>query len=410
MKSSISGKISGRHKNGGFCNSPSRLLLAVFIVLTASTGLRSRVFSPETRLLIFDFQPIGVSETESRTVTELISAKIVKHHVFTVVDRTHLDSILKEHELQRSGFTSHEERMKLGRMLNSEKIMHGSVSRMNSLYYVTIKITDVVKGTVEWSDAVKMKDLSLIDEYISLYLQKIVRDEEIGSDMFMKKGKTGLAPSDDPNSGIVKKPDKIMTQEPEAGVGKNRKSSWYIGFGFGGANGRITYMNGEKTTLQKYVQQSAGEHVDYNDGSIIDFGVGFILNQYFHLGFDMMGFGEQAKIKNRPGSNNTGAPRSESLDILNGMALITYYPFSRGLNFRGGIGISTLEHEIVYYNRSGSKKIELDGSAYSAGIGYALTVGITFTVCANLDYTRMNYEKEVRSVDMVSFSISAYWF
>ncbi len=379
------------------------ILFTIISIIIFQSNLQSRVFSSKTRLLIFDFQPIGVSEDDARTITELISAKIVKHNVFTVIDRTHLESIIKEHELQKNGLTTHEERMKLGRMLNSEKLMHGSVSRMNGIYYIIIKITDIVKGTIEWSDAVKLKDLSIIDQHISIYLEKIVRDDAIDGNIFMKKTQNPVEKKNDESSGVMN--DNKINDPSAIKINDNKgpyKSSWYIGSGIGGGNGTIKYADGKKTSIKKFESDRDDSKTKYYGNTTQNFGIGFIFNQNIHLGFDV------SFIDSTADKYNGSRIVEDDLFITNYISCITYFPFSKGLFFRQGAGFSTFSRDIKGTDEN--TKIKSSGIAVLAGTGYAFSIYRSFNLCINLDYSRQYYARNVKSSDFWNLYVSFYWF
>ncbi len=67
---------------------------------------------------------------------------------FVMVDRGQLSTIMKEQAFQQSGFTNADESIKLGKILNIELLVVGSIQDENNMYRITARFTDVATAKV----------------------------------------------------------------------------------------------------------------------------------------------------------------------------------------------------------------------------------------------------------------------
>jgi len=118
--------------------------------------------SKRLRIAVMGFSAQGVSKSLADRVAELIRIEMVNTGRFTVIERSRLDVIIKEHGLQRSGCTDESCAVRIGRLLAANKMLIGTVMRLGGLIVITSRLVDVEKGSVEFAakqDAKKEDDL-----------------------------------------------------------------------------------------------------------------------------------------------------------------------------------------------------------------------------------------------------------
>lgn len=102
-------------------------------------------------LLVVDFKAKeGVSRATAETVTGFIRTSMVKLDLFTVVERSSLESLVKEQALQETGITENKA-VEIGRMLAAEKILTGTVSVLKDGFAINGNIIDVEEGRINFS-------------------------------------------------------------------------------------------------------------------------------------------------------------------------------------------------------------------------------------------------------------------
>ncbi|MBL8994774.1 MAG: hypothetical protein JNM63_15615 [Spirochaetia bacterium] len=111
--------------------------------------------SDKTRIAIQNISAkAGVDPNAAATVTDLLSSELVSLRRFDVVDRKNMESIMKEQALQQGGCTDQACAVKLGNLLNVQKMVVGSLSKLGSKYLITVSFVDVEKSQVELSDKI----------------------------------------------------------------------------------------------------------------------------------------------------------------------------------------------------------------------------------------------------------------
>ncbi|MBI4972911.1 MAG: P13 family porin [Candidatus Omnitrophica bacterium] len=123
------------------------LLLALPFALEAQTPVVK-----SANIGIIDFQAgAGIALADVKTVTEIFRNELVNANVYTVLERGKMDDILKEQSFQQSGYTSAECAVHIGKMLNMQKMMYGTMSKLGIKYYLIITVIDIETSKVEKS-------------------------------------------------------------------------------------------------------------------------------------------------------------------------------------------------------------------------------------------------------------------
>lgn len=114
----------------------------------------SLVFGADkTRVAVLNFEGrAGVSVELSAAMTELLASELVAVGKFDVLDRKNLALILKEQALQNSGCTESSCAVKLGNILNVQKMVVGTLSKAGGKFLVTINLIDVERSKIDISE------------------------------------------------------------------------------------------------------------------------------------------------------------------------------------------------------------------------------------------------------------------
>ncbi len=97
------------------------------------------------------FKAENVSESEATICSDLLRTNLVNMQFFTLVDREYMGTILKEQKFQQTGCTTQECAVKIGKILNVEKVIVGKLARLKDKYYLFISFVDVERGLIEYS-------------------------------------------------------------------------------------------------------------------------------------------------------------------------------------------------------------------------------------------------------------------
>jgi hypothetical protein len=131
-------------KTGGVMPS----LRAVVILVAATAGLA--VSQP--RAVVFDFQPVGVELNTARAATVLLRDRLTDVGAFTVVAGPP----------ETPAYTV-DEAVKAAALVNAQKAVIGSITRLGAKLIIAYKLVDVASGLVEFSDRANLSSSDELD-------------------------------------------------------------------------------------------------------------------------------------------------------------------------------------------------------------------------------------------------------
>ncbi len=101
------------------------------------------------RIAVLRFEVGGIEAHVGEAVSEMVAGELSNSRDVVVVERSAIDAILREMEIQRSGLTTADV-VKIGRGLNARKVCLGSVRRFGeSTFVILARIVDVETQQVE---------------------------------------------------------------------------------------------------------------------------------------------------------------------------------------------------------------------------------------------------------------------
>lgn len=103
---------------------------------------------------------------------------------FIMVDRGQMSVIMKEQALQQSGFTDSSNSIKLGKLLNVDLLIIGSIQNEDKVYRITARFTDVQTGKILKSLQVTGNSIFNLQDQLA---QDIIKEKKITIDDSQKK-------------------------------------------------------------------------------------------------------------------------------------------------------------------------------------------------------------------------------
>ena len=102
------------------------------------------------RIAIIDLNHTGgLSEEEAITLTNRLRSRLVITNAFIVLERGQMEVILKEQGFQNTGCTSTECAVEMGKLLNVQMIVSGSIGQVGKIYTVDISLIDIQTAKIE---------------------------------------------------------------------------------------------------------------------------------------------------------------------------------------------------------------------------------------------------------------------
>ena len=139
-----------------------RIINGIFLVLFLIIGVYSQG-SEKTTIAVIDFEGKGISAVEASILANRLQSELVNTQAFLVIERGQMQSVLDEVGFQQSGCTSSECMVEIGRILNVQRMIGGSVGKFGNVYTLDLRMIDV--GTAQIVETVtedhegKMTDL-----------------------------------------------------------------------------------------------------------------------------------------------------------------------------------------------------------------------------------------------------------
>ena len=120
------------------------LLLSVLILLLPfHSDILSAQEVEKIRVAVFDFDGKGITQDEATTLTERFRSVLIETEKFVMVERQKVNLILEELGLQMTGVVSEESLSEAGAMLGVQRIVTGSIGKIEDTYTVDIRVVDV---------------------------------------------------------------------------------------------------------------------------------------------------------------------------------------------------------------------------------------------------------------------------
>ena len=135
-------------------------ILALFAISAACLVFTPVINASEQNKInvaVSDFAGKNVSASDASIVADFIRTELVKAGKYNVVDKSNMDKILAEASFQQSGCTESDCAVQLGKILNVKKIIVGTLSKLEGIYYITTNFVDVQTGKIEGSETAECK-------------------------------------------------------------------------------------------------------------------------------------------------------------------------------------------------------------------------------------------------------------
>jgi len=134
----------------------SKLFLILPLLCLFFLPLQTNVYSQtKTTIAVLSFEAKNVNQETADAVADILSTELFNTNRFNVVERQSINSILQEQKLQMAGITDMSKAAEIGKMLNVQKIMMGSVSRLGKTYFINTRLVDVETGALELAQKAK---------------------------------------------------------------------------------------------------------------------------------------------------------------------------------------------------------------------------------------------------------------
>ena len=126
-------------------------LLMLFLIFISSV-IFAQNNNDVIRIAVLDFSTSGgLSKMEAVTLTNRLRSMLVKTNAFVVLERGKVKEILIEQGFQQLGCTTTECAVEVGKMLNVQKIVSGTIGKLGRTWTMDISLIDIESSQIEKS-------------------------------------------------------------------------------------------------------------------------------------------------------------------------------------------------------------------------------------------------------------------
>lgn len=99
-------------------------------------------------IAIIDLEGKNVPQTEASILTDKLRVELYKTGMFQIIERGEMNEILMEQGFQQTGCFSDECIVEVGKLIGVEQIIAGSIGKVGSIYFLSIRIIDITEGII----------------------------------------------------------------------------------------------------------------------------------------------------------------------------------------------------------------------------------------------------------------------
>ena len=121
-------------------------LFCSLIFFAALIPLIAQVTEGKQTVAVLEFEGRGISQLESKTLTDRLMSEMVNTDAVIMVERNQMDEILNEQGFQQSGCTSSECAAEVGALLGVQNMVSGSFGKLGNSYTIDAKMFSVETG------------------------------------------------------------------------------------------------------------------------------------------------------------------------------------------------------------------------------------------------------------------------
>ena len=125
-----------------------------------AAAVPARPAGSKLNFAIADLAAQGVSASDSAVIADLLRGELVKTGAFTIIEKQNMDKVLSEQGFQQTGCTSEECAVKIGKLLNVQRMAVGSFGKLMDSYILSIRVVNVETGAIGYADSVEGQKVS----------------------------------------------------------------------------------------------------------------------------------------------------------------------------------------------------------------------------------------------------------
>lgn len=148
-----------------------RRVLLLVLLLVLSITAKTQLFTA-----VNEFDSRNLSEHDVAAISDKIRDEMQKREMFKIMARKEMGAILVEQEFQQTGVCDESCVAEIGKVLGVNYIVSGSIGKVESVYYITLKFINVSTSEIEYSVSGEFK--GRLEDLLTTHAKKVVDDLE----------------------------------------------------------------------------------------------------------------------------------------------------------------------------------------------------------------------------------------
>lgn len=128
-----------------------KIFLFISLISTFTT------YSDPLPIAVNDLEAKGIEKSEASIISDKLRNVLFNSPVFSVLERSQMEEILKEQGFQQTGCTDQSCAVEIGQLLGVKYIVAGSIGKLGKTYLLAIRLIDVATGKIVVSEDMDCK-------------------------------------------------------------------------------------------------------------------------------------------------------------------------------------------------------------------------------------------------------------
>jgi hypothetical protein len=134
-----------------------------YIIRSPKEPLITREKNSDITLAVFDFSAKLIDPQVAEAVSYFFRTRVANRSFLRVVERVEIKKVLDELRLQHLGVTPGKTAARIGKVLNTKKLIMGDVSKLGSTLMISIKVEDTESARIEGARELECQNFALED-------------------------------------------------------------------------------------------------------------------------------------------------------------------------------------------------------------------------------------------------------
>lgn len=139
------------------------LILMLYLFHNCYLLAQTKSTPSKMRIAVMSFHSNNCPPEFGRALSEMVAGKLFDNELFTLLERNHLDLLLREHNIVNKGDLNERDARQVGNLLSVDKIAVGSVSKFGN-FNIEVRIINVKDGKVDLRIPARVDDEEDFDD------------------------------------------------------------------------------------------------------------------------------------------------------------------------------------------------------------------------------------------------------